>query len=109
MKGFMIMAGSVDFFEQVMTQQLNNMLVQSNAANQMFISVMAGNMAVHSRCGQLVDKRVAEFDIEETRALTSIDPMTQSYLLNRSAQDTGSTHIQNATLLEILRQVQAKK
>lgn len=103
------MAGSSDFFEQAMAQQLNNMLVQSNLANQMFISVMSNNMAVHSRCGQVVDKRVAEFDIEENRALSSIDPTTQAFMLARAGQDNGATMTQNAALLEILRQVQARK
>lgn len=100
---------AVDMFEAAMAQQLNNMMVQGNMANQMFITVMSNNMAVHSRCGQVLDKRVAEFDIEENRALTSIDPTTQSYLLNRSAQDTGAMQTQNATLLEILRQIQSGK
>jgi hypothetical protein len=103
------MAGTADFFETAIAQQLNNMLVQSNAANQMFISVMANNMAVHSRCGQVIDKRVAEFDIEENRAYTSVDPTTQAFLLARAGQDNGATMNQNATLLEILRQVQARK
>lgn len=100
---------AVDFYEQAMAQVVNNMNIQSNLANQMFISVMAGNMAVHSRCGQVIDKRVAEFDIEENRAYSSIDPASQSFLLNRAGQDNGATQTQTAQLIEILRQVQSGK
>lgn len=100
---------AVDFYEQAMAQVVNNMNIQSNLANQMFISVMAGNMAVHSRCGQVIDKRVAEFDIEENRAYSSIDPSSQAFLLARAGQDNGATQTQTANLIEILRQVQSGK
>jgi hypothetical protein len=105
MKGLIKMA--IDFFEQAMAQVVNNMNIQSNLANQMFISTMAGNLAVHSRCGQVIDKRVAEFDIEENRALSSIDPTTQAFMLARAGQDNGATNTQTAQLIEILRQVQS--
>jgi hypothetical protein len=98
---------AIDFFEQAMAQVVNNMNIQSNLANQMFISTMAGNLAVHSRCGQVIDKRVAEFDIEENRALSSIDPTTQAFLHARAGQDNGATNTQTAQLIEILRQVQS--
>jgi hypothetical protein len=98
---------AIDFYEQAMAQVVNNMNIQSNLANQMFISTMAGNLAVHSRCGQVIDKRVAEFDIEENRALSSIDPTTQAFMLARAGQDNGATNTQTAQLIEILRQVQS--
>jgi hypothetical protein len=99
---------SVDFAEVFNANSVNDFQLQNKLSNQMFINVMASNLAVHSRCGQVLDKRVAEFDIEENRAYSSIDPSTQSYLLNRAGQDNGSTNTQNALLIEILRQIQAK-
>lgn len=101
------MAGA-DYAEVLNNTAVSNMMLQDKLSNQMFINVMAANLSVHSRCGQVLDKRVAEFDIEENRAYSSIDPSTQSYLLNREGQDNGSTNTQNSLLIEILRQVQAK-
>jgi len=99
---------SVDLSEIMVANSANDFMLQNKMSNHMFINVMSANLAVHSRCGQVLDKRVAEFDIEENRAYSSIDPSTQSYLLNRAGQDNGSTATQNSLLLEILRQVQAK-
>lgn len=99
---------SVDLSELLNANNANDFMLQNKMSNHMFISVMSSNLAVHSRCGQVLDKRVAEFDIEENRAYTSVDPASQSYLLNRAGQDNGATNTQNALLIEILRQVQAK-
>lgn len=99
---------SVDLSELLNANNANDFMLQNKMSNHMFINVMASNLAVHARCGQVLDKRVAEFDIEENRAYTSVDPASQSYLLNRAGQDNGATNTQNALLIEILRQVQAK-
>lgn len=96
-------------YELVCEQLANDVLVQARAANQAFISTMAGINAVHARCAQVIDKRIAEFDIEKARAQSSIDPVSQSFWLSKSNADAGNTQIGTSQLLEILRQVQAKK
>lgn len=103
------MAGGKSVYELVCEQLANDVAVQARASNQAFISTMAGLNAVHARCAQVIDKRIAEFDIEKARAATAIDPVSQSFWLNKTSQDQGGVQVSTSQLLEILRQVQAKK
>jgi hypothetical protein len=96
-------------YDLVCEQLANDVLVQARASNQAFISNMAGINSVHARCAQVIDKRIAEFDIEKARATSAIDPVSQSYMLAKSQQDSGGVMIGTSQLMEILRQVQAKK
>jgi len=89
-------------------QFANDIGLQARASNQAFVGMMAGNNSIHSRCAQVLDKRVAEYDIEEARAVSAIDPVSQSYMLAKSAGENGSVQIGSALLLEILRSSQAK-
>jgi hypothetical protein len=89
-------------------QFANDIGLQARASNQAFVSLMAGNNSIHSRCAQVLDKRVAEYDIEEARAYSAIDPVSQSYMLSKAAQDSGNVQVNSAILLEILRASQAK-
>lgn len=89
-------------------QVANDVAMQARAANQAFVSTVAGNIAIHSRCAQVLDKRVAEYDLEESRATSAIDPVSQSYMLQKAQGDSGSVHVNTALLLEILRGSQAK-
>lgn len=95
-------------YELVLEQLANDILVQSRAANQAFIAAMAGNIAVHSRCAQVIDKRIAEFDIEKARAASAVDPVSQSFWLSKGQGDSASTQVSNALLLEVLRAGQKK-
>jgi hypothetical protein len=96
-------------YDMICEQLANDVLVQARASNQAFISNMAGINSVHARCAQVIDKRIAEFDIEKARATSAIDPVSQSYMLAKSNQDNGGVMIGTSQLMEILRQVQAKK
>jgi hypothetical protein len=96
-------------YELVCEQLANDVLVQARASNQAFISTMAGTIAVHARCAQVIDKRISEFDLEKARATSAIDPVSQSYMLAKNNGDAGNVQIGTAQLMEILRQVQAKK
>lgn len=89
-------------------QFANDVALQARASNQAFVSTMAGSNSIHGRCAQVLDKRVAEFDLEETRAASAIDPVSQSYWLSKTNADNGSVSVSNAILLEILRGSQAK-
>lgn len=90
-------------YDLVLEQLANDVVVQARAANQAFVSTMAGLNAVHSRCAQVIDKRIAEFDIEKARAASSVDPVSQSFWLAKSAGDSAGVTISAAQLLEILR------
>ena len=70
---------------------------------------MAGNNAIHSRCAQVLDKRVAEYDLEESRASSAVDPVSQSYMLAKAAGDNGGVQVSTSLLLEILRTSQVAK
>jgi hypothetical protein len=96
-------------YDLVCEQLANDVLVQARASNQAFISNMAGINSVHARCAQVIDKRIAEFDIDKARAQSAIDPVSQSFWLTKSNGDSGNVQIGTAQLLEVLRQVQAKK
>jgi len=90
-------------------QFANDIAMQARASNQAFVSTMAGNNAIHSRCAQVLDKRVAEYDLEEARASSSIDPVSQSYMLAKAAGDNGGVQVSTSLLLEILRSSQVAK
>ena len=92
--------------ELISDQFANDIAIQARASNQSFISTMAGSNAIHSRCGQVLDKRVAEFDLEEARSESAIDPVSQSYMLSKSSIENGSVQINTALLLEVLRSSQ---
>jgi hypothetical protein len=94
--------------ELINDQFANDVALQARASNQAFVSTMAGNNAIHSRCAQVLDKRVAEYDIEEARSASAIDPVSQSYMLHKSTQEAGNVQVSTALLLEILRSSQAK-
>jgi hypothetical protein len=94
--------------ELINDQFANDIAMQARASNQAFVGTMAGSNAIHSRCAQVLDKRVSEYDIEEARSASAIDPVSQSYMLSKSAQDGGNVQVGTALLLEILRQGQAK-
>lgn len=96
-------------YDLVCEQLANDVLVQARASNQAFISNMAGVNSVHARCAQTIDKRIAEFDLDKARAQSAIDPTSQSFWLTKSNGDAGNVQIATVQLLEILRQVQAKK
>jgi hypothetical protein len=94
--------------EQLILGQLqNDILVASRAATQAFVTNMASVNAVHSRCAQVIDKRIAEYDLAEVRAETAIDPASQSFWLAKAAADNGMVSVSTNLLLEILRQTQA--
>jgi len=95
-----------NIYDVLMSQVANDVMLQSRMANTAFISTMSTSNNVHARCGQVIDKRVAEFDIEENRAYSSLDPSSQSFWLAKSNQDNGSGHVSAAQLLEVLRQSQ---
>ena len=101
------MAG-VDISELINSQIGNDIMLQSRMSSSAFISTMSTSNNVHARCGQVLDKRIAEFDIEENRAYSSIDPVSQSFLLAKGNSDNGSVTVSNALLLEVLRQSQGK-
>jgi len=94
--------------ELINDQFANDIAMQARASNQAFVGTMAGSNAIHSRCAQVLDKRVSEYDIEEARSASAIDPVSQSYMLSKAAQDGGNVQVGTALLLEILRQGQAK-
>lgn len=96
-------------YDLICEQLANDVLVQARASNQAFISTMAGLNSVHARCAQVIDKRIAEFDIEKARAQSAIDPTSQSFWLSKGNMDNGNVMIGTSQLLEILRQTQAKK
>jgi len=90
--------------------ELHNKILQiSKQSDQFFVTNMAAVQANHSRCGQLLDKRISEYDLEEARAQSAMDPMTTSFLLAKTNVDNGNVHIANSLLLELLRTNQAKK
>lgn len=93
--------------ELILGQLQNDILVASRAATQAFVTNMASVNATHSRCAQVLDKRIAEYDLAETRAETAIDPASQSYWLAKASIDNGLVSINTNLLLEILRQSQA--
>jgi hypothetical protein len=96
--------------EQLILGQLqNDILVASRASTQAFVTNMASVNANHARCAQVLDKRIAEYDLQETRAETAIDPASQSFWLAKAAMDNGMVSISSNLLLEILRQAQAGK
>jgi hypothetical protein len=99
----------INMYSMLMAQVANDVVLQARIANSAFITNMSGSMAVHSRCGQVMDKRIAEYDIEEVRAVTSVDPATQSYLLSKAGLDAGQVAMSTSTLIEVLRQVQGGK
>ena len=90
-------------------QFANDIAMQARASNQAFVSTMAGNNAIHSRCAQVLDKRVAEYDLEESRASSAVDPVSQSYMLAKAAGDNGGVQVSTSLLLEILRTSQVAK
>jgi hypothetical protein len=98
----------IDVSELMSTQIANDVALQSRIFNSSFITTMSGSNAIHSRCGQVLDKRVSEFDVEENRAVTSIDPASQSFWLGKGGLDSGQVAANSALLVEILRQVQTK-
>lgn len=95
-------------YDLVCEQLANDIVVQARASNQAFISTMAGVNAIHARCAQVIDKRISEFDLEKARASTAIDPVSQSFWLNKSAADSGSVMVSTSQLLSILRQTASK-
>ena len=90
-------------------QFANDIAMQARASNQAFVSTMAGNNAIHSRCAQVLDKRVAEYDLDESRASSAVDPVSQSYMLAKAAGDNGGVQVSTSLLLEILRASQVAK
>jgi hypothetical protein len=86
----------------------HDILSISRAAGQAFVTNMASVNTNHARCAQVLDKRIAEYDLSETRAETAIDPASQSYMLAKAAVDNGLVTINPAILLEILRASQPK-
>lgn len=102
------MAGT-DVLELINGQFANDVALQSRAANSAFITNMASVQSNHSRCAQVLDKRISEYDIEENRAATSIDPVSQSFLLSKANADAGNVTVSTGMLLEILRTAQASK
>lgn len=101
---------SVDqnIYDIILGQIANDVALQARAANSAFITNMSGVNAVHARCAQVIDKRIAEYDIEEVRATTSFDPASQSFWLSKTNQDNGAGQNATGQLLEILRQMQKK-
>jgi hypothetical protein len=99
------MAGS-DVLELINGQFANDVALQARAANSAFVTNMASVQTNHARCAQVLDKRISEYDIEENRAATSIDPAAQSFWLSKANQDGGNVNIGTGLLLEILRSVQ---
>ena len=95
-------------YDLVCEQLANDVVVQARASNQAFISTMSGVNAIHARCAQVLDKRISEFDIEKARAATAIDPVSQSFWLNKAQTDAGSVMISTGQLLSILRQTASK-
>lgn len=81
----------------------HDILTCSRAASQAFVTNIAGVNYNHGRCAQVLDKRIAEYDLSETRAETAIDPASQSFMLAKAAIDNGLVTINPALLLEILR------
>lgn len=100
------MAGS-DVLELINGQFANDVALQARAANSAFVTNMASVQSNHSRCAQVLDKRISEYDIEENRAATAIDPVSQSFLLSKANADAGNVSINTGILLEILRTTQA--
>ena len=96
-------------YELVCEQLANDVVVQARASNQAFISTMASLNNVHARCAQVIDKRIAEFDIEKARAASAVDPVSQSFWLSKASQDNGGVMVSTGQLLEILRQTKASK
>lgn len=98
-----------NIYDIILGQIANDVALQARAANSAFITNMAGVNSVHARCAQVIDKRIAEYDIEEVRATTSIDPVTQSFWLTKANLDNGGGQTATAQLLEVLRQMQKNK
>ncbi len=94
-------------FELVCEQLANDVLVQARASNQAFISTMAGLNATHARCAQVLDKRIAEYDLEKARAASAIDPSSQSFWLSKAAADNGGVSMSTAQLVELFRSLRA--
>lgn len=67
---------------------LNDVVVQHRMANIGFITAMNTANHNHSRCGQVLDKRIAELDSEEANAnvkdRTGFDTSSQSHDLAKS-------------------------
>lgn len=97
-----------NIYDIILGQIANDVALQARAANSAFITNMSGLNAVHARCAQVIDKRIAEYDIEEVRATSSIDPATQSWWLAKTNADNGGGQTATAQLLEILRTMQKK-
>lgn len=97
-----------NIYDIILGQIANDVALQARAANSAFITNMSGLNSVHARCAQVIDKRIAEYDIEEVRATSSIDPATQSWWLSKANADNGSGQNATAQLLEILRTMQKK-
>jgi hypothetical protein len=95
-----------NIYDIILGQIANDVALQARAANSAFITNMAGVNSVHARCAQVIDKRIAEYDIEEVRAASSIDPSTQSWWLSKANGDNGASQTSTGQLLEILRQMQ---
>jgi len=90
--------------DELIKGELQNKVLQiSKQSDQFFVTNMASVQANHSRCGQLLDKRIAEYDLAEARAGSAMDPMTTSYLLSKTNADNGSVHVANSLLLELIR------
>lgn len=95
-----------NIYDIILGQIANDVALQARAANSAFITNMAGVNAVHARCAQVIDKRIAEYDIEEVRATTSFDPASQSFWLSKTNADNGAGQTATGQLLEVLRQMQ---
>ena len=95
--------------DELIKGELQNKVLQiSKQSDQFFVTNMAAVQANHSRCGQMMDKRISEYDLAEGRAASAMDPMTTSYLLSKANVDNGAVSISNSLLLEILRANQQK-
>jgi len=81
----------------------NKILSVNKQSDQFFVTNMASVQAVHARCGQVMDKRTAEYDLAEARAASAMDPMSTNYLLNQSIANQNSVQINPMVLLEWLR------
>jgi hypothetical protein len=93
--------------DELIKGEVENKILQiSKQSDQFFVTNMAAVQANHSRCGQVLDKRIAEFDLEEARSASAMDPMTTSFLLSKTVADNGAVSINVGTLLEVLRTIQ---
>ncbi len=89
-------------------QFANDVALQARASNQAFISTSSGSLAIHARCAQVLDKRVAEYDLEEVRSASAIDPVSQSYMLAKTSLENGAVQISTSQLIDLFKSAAAK-